>query len=80
MTAPAITLTITQRERIKTLAIEERQVVTPGRVMLMKGRKIVGFLDLDQLGQYGLEHRCNAIGLSPADYGDVKQWLSGETR
>jgi hypothetical protein len=77
MTAPAIKLTVTQRERLKMLTLEERQVVTPGRVMLCKGRRIVGYCNLDELANTKtIEAKANVICLSPADFADVKRWLA----
>jgi hypothetical protein len=77
MTAPAIKLTVTQRERLKALTLEQRQVVTPGRVMLCKGRRVVGYCDIDELGNTKtIEAQATLICLSPADYADVVRWLA----
>lgn len=44
MSAPTTKLTVTQRYALKDLAWEKSQAVTPGRVMLCKGRKVVGYM------------------------------------
>lgn len=78
MTAPAIKLTVTQRERLRSLTFEARAVVTPGRVMLCKGRRIVGYCDVDELANTkAIEAQTTVICLSPADYDDVQRWLKG---
>jgi hypothetical protein len=77
MTAPAIKLTVTQRQRLKLLKLEERQVVIPGRVMLCKGARVVGYCDLDELANTkAIEALANTVCLSPADYADVMRWLA----
>jgi hypothetical protein len=77
MTAPNIKLTLTQRERFKLLAFEESQTVTPGRVMLCKGRRIVGYCNIDDLANTRtIEAKATTVCLSPADFADVKRWLA----
>jgi hypothetical protein len=77
MAAPALKLTITQRSRLSALAFEERQVVIPGRVMLCKGRRIVGYCNLDDLvNTKTIEAQATTVCLSPADFNDVKRWLA----
>jgi len=76
MTAPAIKLTVTQKQRLQIPTLEERQVVTPGRVMLVKHNRVVGYCDLDQLAETKtIEAKATTICLSPADFADVKRWL-----
>lgn len=77
MTAPAIKLTVTQRERLRALTWEKSQAVIPGRVMLCKGRAIVGYCNVDELAHTKSVEatRANTICLSAADYDDVQQWL-----
>ena len=76
MTAPAIKLTVTQRERLRALKWEKSNAIIAGRVMLCKGRAIVGYCDVDELANAkGIEARCNTVVLSAADYDDVQEWL-----
>ncbi|HEX4114156.1 MAG TPA: hypothetical protein VH020_16605 [Stellaceae bacterium] len=78
MTAPTIELTVTQRYALKDLAWEKSQAVTPGRVMLCKGRKIVGYCDVADLAHgSAIAARCNTVCLSASDYDDVQAWLKG---
>jgi hypothetical protein len=76
MTAPTATLTITQRHRLKDLKWEESMAVPPGRVMLCKGRRVVGYCNVADLGNsLSIAERANTVCLSPADAKDVKAWL-----
>jgi len=76
MTAPAIKLTITQRERLRALKWEQSNAIIAGRVMLCKGRHVVGYCDVDELANTkALEARANTVVLSVADYDDVQEWL-----
>jgi hypothetical protein len=76
MTAPATKLSVTQRYRLRDLIFEKSAAVTPGRVMLCKGRKIVGFCNVADLANASaIAGRCNTLCLSVADYDDVREWL-----
>lgn len=76
MTAPTATLSVTARHRLKDLTIERSQAVPPGRVMLCKGRKVVGYCDVGELVHTTLiAAKANTICLSAADYDDVQEWL-----
>lgn len=76
MTAPATKLSVTARHRLKDLIFEKSGAVPPGRVMLCKGRQVVGFCDVGDLGKTLLiAERANTVCLSSADFDDVKAWL-----
>lgn len=78
MTAPTGTLTVTQRYLLKDLQWEKSQAVTPGRVMLCKGRRVVGYCDVAELGHAKMiAERCNTVCLSVADFDEVQAWLEG---
>jgi hypothetical protein len=76
MTAPALKLTVTQRDRLRGLQWEERQIVQPGRIMLEKRGRVVGFGSLDELEKTKtIEAKADTVCLSPADFADVQAWL-----
>lgn len=77
MTAPAKTLTtVTERERLRRLAFERRQVVIAGRAMLYKRGRIVRYCDIDDLADtFTIAAQADQVCLSPADFDDVKRWL-----
>lgn len=77
MTAPTATLSITDRYKLKELKLEQSATVTPGRVMICQGRKIIGFTDVEALPRFAVLIPKDATGLclSPDDYDDVKGWL-----
>ena len=77
MTAPAIKLTVTQRQRLRELKFVERQVVTPGRIMLEKRGRIVGYGNLDDLEKTKIiAGQADTVCLAPADFADVQAWLN----
>jgi hypothetical protein len=75
MPAPALKLTVTQRQRLGELALEQRKVVPAGRVMLEKRRRVVGCCNLDDLVNKSITERADTLCLSAADFNDVKEWL-----
>jgi hypothetical protein len=77
MTAPTAALTITQRHKLLDLTWEKSDAVTPGRVMLCKGRRVVGFADVADLANpSAIAARCTTLVISRADFDDLKAWLS----
>ena len=77
MTAPIAQLSVTQRSALKDIAWQESQVVPPGRVMLCRGRKILGYgviADLAHVKSLTLQG-VNTICVSPSDFKDVKEWV-----
>lgn len=76
MTAPTIKLSVTERERLKSLRWEERLVVIPGRVMLCRGRRIVGYCSVAELVRTTvIAAQADTVCLSTADFADVQQWI-----
>ena len=76
MTAPLRSISITDRERLRALAWEARQVVPAGRVMLCKGQRVVGYCDVGDLANaFTIANQASLVCLSPADFADVKRWL-----
>ena len=77
MTAPTAQLTVTQRQRLKDLTWEKSNAVPPGRAMLCKGRKVVGYCNVTDLANstVAIAAQANTVCLSAADYSDVKRWL-----
>jgi hypothetical protein len=76
MTAPALKLTVTQRDRLRALQWEEWQVVTPGRAMLRRRGRLAGYCNVEELANTkALAERADTVCLSPADFADVQAWL-----
>jgi len=76
MTAPAFKLTVTQRDRLRDLKWEKSQAVIAGRVMLCRGRHIVGYCNVDELANTKtIAAKADTVALSAADYDDVQEWL-----
>jgi hypothetical protein len=76
MTAPATALSVTQRHRLLDLKWEKSQAVPPGRVMLCRGRKVLGYcgvLDLPRV--HLIAAKADTVCLAAADFDDVKGWL-----
>jgi hypothetical protein len=76
MSAPAVQLTVTQRYRLKDLAWQRSGVVPPGRAMLCKGRRVVGFCSVSELVARRIDVLADTVCLSAADFADVKRWLA----
>jgi hypothetical protein len=76
MTAAAAKLSITLRQKLLDLTWERSMAVTPGRVMLCKGRHIVGYCSVTDLANASsIAARCNTLCISNADFDDLKAWL-----
>jgi hypothetical protein len=76
MTAPTAKLTVTERERLKALTFEKSGAVPPGRVMLCKGRKVVGYCNVAELSRtFIIAAQANTVCLSAEDFADVQEWL-----
>lgn len=76
MTAPAIKLTVTQRDRLRSLRWEMWQVVTAGRAMLRRRGRLVTFCAIEDLANTTtLAEQADMVCLSVADFDDVQRWL-----
>jgi hypothetical protein len=73
---PTGTLSVTDRYRLKELMLEHSAAVTPGRLLWCRGRKVLGYSNVDDLSNVFLIPKgANTIVLSFADFDDVKAWL-----
>jgi hypothetical protein len=66
-----ITLTVTDRYRLRELNPQSSAIVPAGRVMCCRGRKILGYRDLAQVAT--LPRDTDTVCLSPADYRAVME-------
>ncbi len=73
---PPGTLGVTDRYRLKELTLQQAGTVPAGRVMWCRGRKVLGYNDVSQLGNiFAIPKGADTICVSAADFADVKEWL-----
>jgi hypothetical protein len=73
---PAGTLSVTDRYRLKELELQMTGTVPPGRVMWCRGRQVLGYNDVSQLGNvFAIPKGADTLCVSGADFDDVKAWL-----
>lgn len=76
MTAPTVTLSVTDRHILKGMTLEKSMAVQAGRLMWCHGRKILGYGNVLDLPRVMLIPKgTDTVCLSAADYDDVKGWL-----
>lgn len=73
---PPRPISVTDRYRLKELALQQVGTVPTGRVMWCRDRKVMGFADIAELANvFSIPKGANTICVSPADFADVKEWL-----
>jgi len=76
MTAPTVTLSVTDRYRLKDLDWQESQIVQAGKVMFCRGRQVLGYAKVADLGRVSaLPTGADTACVSAADYDDVRRWI-----
>lgn len=71
-------LSVTDRQRLKELALERTATVPIGRVMFCGNRRILGFADIGELGNvFNIPKDTNTLCVSPPDYRTIKEWING---
>jgi hypothetical protein len=76
MTAPTVTLSVTDRCRLKDLEWQQSQIVQPGKVMFCKGRKVMGYTKVTDLARLSaIPTGADVACVSAADFEDVRRWL-----
>ena len=76
MTTPTATLSVTNRYRLKDLDWQESEIVPPGKVMFCKGRKVMGYAKVQELGRFSaIPTGADVACVAAADFEDVKRWL-----
>ena len=62
--------------KVKVLALGDPAQLPPGRVMLCKGRRIVGYCNVEELAQAKtIAARASNVCVSPLDWPDLEAWL-----
>lgn len=73
---PSAIISVTDRYRIKELALQSAGAVTPGRVMWCRDRKVLGYGDVADLANvFKIPKGANTLCVSSADYPDIREWL-----
>lgn len=73
---PAAAISVTDRYRLKELALQSLGTIPHGRVMFCRDRKVLGYGDVADLANvFKIPKGANIICVSTADYPDVVEWL-----
>jgi hypothetical protein len=73
---PTVPFTKADQTRMRSLSFEQSPVPTPGRVMFCRGRSILGYGDIDKLGDFlYIPKLADTVCVSATDYPDVREWL-----
>jgi hypothetical protein len=73
---PSRTIGVTDRTKLKELVFEKSAAVTPSRFLCCRGRKVLGYGNVDELWNvFIIPKATDTIVLSSDDYSDVKEWL-----
>ena len=73
---PTAIISVTDRYRLKELALQSTATVTPGRVMFCRDRKVLGYADVAELANvFKIPKGANTLCVSTADYPDIREWL-----
>lgn len=77
MTAPSRQLaTVTDRNKVKSLKLEQASVLPPGKVWFCRGRTILRHGDLESLARVMLiPTKADTVVVSTMDFDDVKAWI-----
>lgn len=75
MTLP-LRLSVTDRYKLKALTLEQSQVLPAGKIWWCRGRAIVNYGTLADLGNvFAIPRSADTLCVAAADYETVKEWL-----
>jgi hypothetical protein len=65
------------RTVFKQLTLQHTNTVPAGRVMWCRGRQVLGYNDVSQLGNiFAIPKGADTLCVSPADYDEIMSWLA----
>lgn len=73
---PAIPFAKADQTRFRSLQLHQSQVPVPGRVMFCRGRAVLGYGDVEKLGDFlYIPKYTDTVCVSAADWPDIKGWM-----